>query len=80
MPRGKTAVTTQHLRDMIDAEELIAIVLDNVTSPRKKPMNPSKMNGIKMLLNKVLPDLKAIEQTTTIEGEVDLNISVEFLE
>jgi len=80
MPRGKTAKTTQHLRDMIKAEEMILLVQKNVLAPRAKPMAPAKMNGIKMLLNKVLPDLKAIEQVTTIEGEVDLNISVEFLE
>lgn len=77
---GKIAKSTQKIRELIKTEELITLVQKNVLSPRAKPINQTKLHAIKMLLSKTLPDLKALEQTVTVEGEVDLNVKVEFVE
>ena len=78
--QGKAAKSTQKIRELIKTEELITLVQKNVLSPRAKPINQTKLHAIKMLLSKTLPDLKALEQTTTIEGEIDLNVEVTFLD
>jgi len=80
MPTGTPAKSTKKLREMIKAEELIKILQDNAIHTRRQPLHQNRVNAINILLKKCLPDLKAIEQTTTIEGEIDLNVQVEFLE
>jgi len=80
MPTGTPAKSTQKIRELIKTEELITLVQKNVLSPRAKPINQTKLHAIKMLLNKTLPDLKALEQTISVDGEIDLNVQVEFLD
>jgi len=71
--------TTKHLRDKIKADELIDILQNNCLHPRRAPLHQNRVNAIKILLDRVLPTVKAVEQSTTIEGNVTANIQVEFI-
>ena len=80
MPTGKPSITQAHLRSLIDAEALIKVLVANSIHPRRAPLHQNRVNAIKCLLAKVMPDLKAVEQSTTVEGTIDHNIQVEFVD
>ena len=66
MPKG----TVSNARKIINAEKLINLLQDNVLDPDAKPLNQNKLHAIKILLAKAIPDLKAIEHTGSIDGDV----------
>ena len=63
------ALSTLKLREMIKAEELIKHAQDSVIGDNPKPLSSAEVGVIKLLLNKVIPDLKGVEHTGTIDSE-----------
>ncbi len=76
---AKPSVTTQHLRDMIKSKELIQIAQDSLEEDGRK-LSSADVGIIKLLLNKTMPDLKGVEQTTTMEGSVTHSINVNYVD
>jgi len=66
MPRSAGYKHLQKTRDKIQAAQLINR-LDKHINADKPLMDASQVNAAKALLNKVLPDLRAIDHTT--DGE-----------
>ena len=67
------------LRQLIDSEKIIELLQLSITDPVKAKLTSEQLYSIKCLLAKVLPDLKAVEQVTTIKGGSMHNISVNFV-
>lgn len=68
-PNARILGHTQQTRDKIKA----GVILDRLTKhiQAEKPlMDTSQVNAAKALLNKVLPDLKAIEHSGGIEHSI----------
>jgi len=42
-------------------------------------MSPQRVNAIKLLLNKVLPDLRSVELSGEVDSNVTNNIQVSFV-
>lgn len=63
MPRSKGYKHLQQTRDKIQAAQLINR-LDKHINAEKPLMDASQVNAAKTLLNKVLPDLRAVDHTT----------------
>lgn len=74
MPTG----TRSKVREIIKAEELINLLQDNVLDEKAEPLNQNKLHAIKILLNKSLPDLKALEHSGNIDSEVTKRHRVSF--
>lgn len=69
MPRRSGYRTSDETRDKIKAGVIIQRLMKHIES--KEPlMDASQVNAAKTLLNKVLPDLKAIELTGPEGGPV----------
>jgi len=68
MPTG----TVSKVRERIRAGELIDKVQAEVLDKPEFKMSAAEVGAIKMLLNKVIPDLKGVEHT----GDVDLDMHV----
>ena len=84
MPKEYTLRSKSKLRELIDAEAIINklqadICWDSEADPDYKPMNPTQISAAKTLLNKVLPDLKAMELTGDPENPINTNLLVEFI-
>ncbi len=64
--------TRSKIREMIKAEELINKLQNSVLMPDQEALGQNEVNCIKILLNKCLPDLKAIEHSGSegSEGEM----------
>ncbi|RKZ06995.1 hypothetical protein DRQ25_12655 [Candidatus Fermentibacteria bacterium] len=77
----KAPKTRSHYRNLIKAGELITLIQDDVfnTDPDHKHMTPQRVNAIKLLLNKVLPDLKAVELSGDANNPIQTNIAIEFV-
>ena len=75
MPKG----TVSHARKIINAEKLLNLLQDNVLDPDAEPLNQNKLHAIKILLAKAIPDLKAVEHTGNIDGEVTHKHKVKFV-
>jgi hypothetical protein len=73
MPVGSAS----RCRELIKSEELINRAQDSVLNENTEdnpPLTPAEVGVIKLLLNKVIPDLKGVEHT----GEVDHDIKVSW--
>lgn len=76
MPVG----TRSRVRELIKAEELVKLLQDNALNKRCKPLHQNKLTAIKTLLNKCLPDIKAVEITGEAGGAINLDIEVRFVD
>jgi hypothetical protein len=65
-------------RDRIDAAMLLKRLTEHVVGTTE--MSPSQISAAKILLNKVAPDLKAIELTGADGGPVQVAVNVRFVE
>lgn len=72
------ARTISQVRQIIKAEELINKVQDEVLSGGEFKMSAAEVGAIKMLINKVIPDLKGVEITGQIDSEVTRRHRVTF--
>ena len=77
---AKPSVTTQHLRDMIKSKELIELSQDSLMGDDPKVLSSAQVGIIKLLLNKTMPDLKGVEQTTTHEGTINHSLEVNYVD
>jgi len=59
----------QDTRDKIQASSLINRLMDHIESEEPK-LDASQVNAAKALLNKVLPDLKAVEHSGELTHDV----------
>ena len=59
------------ISELIKAEELVNKLQNSVLDPKQEPLGQNEVNCIKILLNKSLPDIKALE----ITGELDHNVT-----
>lgn len=66
--------TVQAIRDGIKCKELIDLVQDNTLKRGGKPLNPQKLQQIKLLLAKAMPDIKVQE----ITGQVDSKVTISW--
>lgn len=66
MPKG----TVSHARRIIKAEEILEKLQDNVLDDSAEPIHQNKLRAMTVLLSKAIPDLKSIEHSGNIEGEV----------
>ena len=73
MPRSKGYRHNQDTRDKIQASLLIKRLEDHVNA-EKPILDSSQVNAAKALLNKVLPDLKAVEHTGEDGGPLQVQI------
>ena len=62
--------TTSHVREMIKTEKLINRLQNSILDPDSEPLNQTQVSAIKVLLGKAIPDLRAIEHTGNVDGEV----------
>ena len=65
MPTG----TISQVRKIIKSEELVKLLQNNALDLDAEPFNQNRINAIKILLNKTIPDLKAVEHTGSIDSE-----------
>ena len=63
------AQTVSKLRERIKAGELIDKMQNAVLDPDVPMLSSPEVGAIKCLLNKVIPDLKGVEHSGTIESE-----------
>ena len=77
---AQAKVNQEFLRQLIDSEKIIELLQLSITDPVKAKLTSEQLYSIKCLLAKVLPDLKAVEQTTTIKGGAMHNIQVNFID
>ena len=59
---------TQQTRDKIKAGMIVSKLTKHIKG--EYPMEPSQVNAAKTLLNKVLPDLRAVEHSGGIEHSI----------
>jgi hypothetical protein len=65
MPTG----TVSKVRQIIKAQELIEKLQINALDDNAEPLHQNKLHAIKILLNKAIPDLKAVEHSGSIDSE-----------
>lgn len=70
--------TRSKIRDLIKAEELVNKLQNSVLDPKQDALGQNEVNCIKILLNKSLPDLKALEHSGQIDSEVTRKHRVSF--
>jgi hypothetical protein len=75
MPTG----TISHVRKIIKAKELIEKMQDAILDDDKPMLSAAEVGGIKVLLNKVIPDLKGVEHSGSIDGDVTHKHKVKFV-
>lgn len=73
MPTG----TRSRIRELINAEKLVIRAQDSVLG-KGKPLTTGEVGVIKLLLNKVLPDIKAIEHSGIVDSEGNVTHTVVF--
>ncbi len=66
--------TRSKVREIIKAEELVNKLQNSVLDPNLEPLGQNEVNCIKILLNKCLPDLKAIEHSGGEGSDGEINI------
>ena len=76
MPTG----TLSHVRKIIKAEELVNVLQDNVLDKNAEALSQNKVTAIKVLLAKCMPDLKAVENNVTVEGSINTNLTVTYVD
>jgi len=54
---------TQKIKDKIDAGKIATKLQNHINDPDNTPMAATQINAARILLGKVCPDLKAVEQT-----------------
>ena len=74
MPTG----TISKAREIIRSRELIEKVQAEVLDKDEFKMSAAEVGAIKMLLNKVIPDLKGVEHSGQIDSEVTRKHRVSF--
>lgn len=77
MPKGKPNGYRHHedTRKKIKAAQLINRLQNHVDAD-KPILDSSQVNAAKALLNKVLPDLKAVELTGENGNEIEINVTI----
>ncbi len=70
--------TVSQVRKIIRSEELINKVQAEVLDKDEFKMSTAEVGAIKLLLNKVIPDLKGIEHSGNIDSEVTRKHRVSF--
>ena len=72
--------TLSHVRDIIKAEELVKKLQDSILVEDTPALSAAEVGGIKVLLNKVIPDLKGVEVTGDLTGSIEHKlVQVEFV-
>lgn len=75
MPREAGYRHNEDTRQKIQAAQLINRLHEHVMA-EKPIMDASQVNAAKTLLNKVLPDLKAMELTGEGGGALEINVTI----
>ena len=65
-------------REAIRAKELIDKVQGQVLDAKEFKMSAAEVGAIKLLLNKVIPDLKGVEHSGNIDSEITRKHRVSF--
>ena len=77
MPRKKGWKTPDEIREKIQGSMLINRLCDHVESDKPEgTMSASQVNAAKILLNKVIPDLKSIEMATDPDNPFNITHTV----
>ena len=73
--------TRSHYRDLIKAGELIQKLQDDILNidPDHKGMSTSKVAACKVLLNKILPDIKSVELTGEEGKAIKTSLDINFV-
>ena len=80
MPRKKGWKTPDEIREKIQGSMLINRLCDHVESDKPEgTMNASQVNAAKILLNKVIPDLKSIELSSDKDNPMHMVTKVEWV-
>ncbi len=74
MPRKPGFIHSDEVRKKIKCKQIINRLMNHIESD-KPLLDASQVNAAKALLNKVLPDLKALE----VQGEVEGNLTVQIV-
>ena len=80
MPRKKGWKTPDEIREKIQGSMLINRLCNHVESDKPEgTMSASQVNAAKILLNKVIPDLKSIELSSDKENPMHMVTKVEWV-
>ena len=80
MPRKKGWRTPDEIREKIQGSMLINRLCNHVESDKPEgTMSASQVNAAKILLNKVIPDLKSIELSSDKENPMHMVTKVEWV-
>ena len=72
-------MTTEELRNTVQVQALVEMLQASILNSRSKSLTPNRIAAIKLLLSKVLPDLKAVEQNINVDGRITTCIEVTFV-
>ncbi len=73
-------LTVSKVRERIRAGELIDKVQSEVLDKSEFKMSAAEVGAIKMLLNKVIPDLKGVEVQGQLQGDITHSlVQVEYV-
>ncbi len=75
MPTG----TISKVRLIIKAEEIINKLQDSILGDNPVPLSQNEINTCKILLSKVIPDLKAVEHTGNVDSNQSHTHKVQFV-
>ncbi|MBT8450252.1 MAG: hypothetical protein KJO69_11205 [Gammaproteobacteria bacterium] len=74
------AQTVSKLRERIKAAELIDKMQEALLDDDKPMLSSPEVGAIKVLLNKVIPDLKGVEQVTHHEGKLEHSLTWKYVD
>lgn len=73
MPRKKGYRTPDEIREKIQGSMLINRLQENV---QNECMSASQVNSAKILLNKIIPDLKAVEHSGDEDNPIHFKVTI----
>lgn len=73
-PMGK--LHQDDVRAKIQAGQLIKILMDHADGTEEKELSASRLQAIKILLNKSLPDLQSVQLTGDADNPVQMDLGV----
>lgn len=76
MPTG----TISQVRKIIKAKEIVELLQNSILGEERGGLTQNEINTAKVLLAKCIPDLKAIENSVSIEGSVTHSIDVKYVD
>ena len=81
MPSRYDPKTRSHYRNLIKGGELIQKLQDDIlnTDPNHKGMTSTKIAACKVLLNKILPDIKSVELTGEEGKAIKTSLDINFV-